>query len=118
LPVFTALVNLLSDLAHICDEVYSALKPIIDLANSLNPVMMYQKLKDVWAALFPDKAKSGEVDATKDHTDAMREHAAALKAGTFGGGPRAKGAMPSAWGGMNYQNWANGQTNLLGAFNL
>jgi len=65
--------------------------------------------------------------AQQEHAEAMREHSRALKAGTYGGGDRARGAMPSAWVGSYYDRYGivhsnmerlKGQARALGAFNL
>lgn len=51
------------------------------------------------------------------HTRAMEDHSRALQAGTFGGGARARGAVPAAWTGINSGTW-RGQAAALGAFAL
>lgn len=61
--------------------------------------------------------QTDHADATRENTAALRENARALKDGTYGGGQRARNAVPAAWGGSNAHNWS-GATARLGAFNL
>lgn len=51
----------------------------------------------------------------EDHASAMREHSAALRNGVYGGGQRARNAIPEGWGGANVKDWAP-QARALGAF--
>lgn len=89
-------------------------------ANALDRLSrLFDQLSEWWDKQMgvPHKQQKAQEDALKDHTAAMREHAQALRAGVYGGGERARGAMPSAWGGSNARNWT-GQTAALGAFSL
>lgn len=57
----------------------------------------------------------------QNHTRAMERHTDALEAsvreGTFGGGERARGAIPGKWNGINTKYYI-GSSAALGAFNL
>lgn len=89
-------------------------------ANALHRLTdLFDRLSAWWDRLMgaPHKALQEQQDAIKDHSAAMRDHAQALRSGIYGGGQRARGAMPSAWGGANSPNWT-GQTANLGAFAL
>ena len=70
-----------------------------------------------------DKIGFGADDKNKPHTSALdrntkanEDNTQALKSGIFGGGERARGAIPSAWGGANFKNWGTGEAAKLGAF--
>lgn len=58
--------------------------------------------------------KNRSLDA---NTEAIKEMAQLLKNGIYGGGERARGAIPSQWLGSGPQNWARQAANL-GAFTL
>ena len=51
------------------------------------------------------------------HADAMDRHSQALN-GTYGGGPRARGAVPQGWGYQHFEDAARLQAGALGAFPL
>jgi hypothetical protein len=100
LPVITSLITLAANALH-----------------ELNIALAW--MERMWMRLMgvPDKPKTEEDAARKDHAAAMREHSAALKNGIYGGGESARGAIPSAWGGMNSKNWS-GMASALGAMSL
>ncbi|MBA2689226.1 MAG: hypothetical protein H0U63_00295 [Burkholderiales bacterium] len=65
----------------------------------------------------PAGVKDPQVAASEANTDALRQLSQLLKNGMYGGGERARGAVPGAWKGMNQGEW-QGQAMNLGAFTL
>jgi len=115
LPSFSGVIGLFNDFAKPLHDAYIGLKPIIDLTQRLSGLGLLGSLHDgIQATRRAMEDKSG---AEKEHTEAMKEHARALRSGISGGGERARGAVPAAWGGSNAPNW-KGQARMLGAFNF
>lgn len=63
------------------------------------------------------RRKNPQVDALDRNTASLRELGTILKNGTYGGGDRARGAVPAGWTGMWYDKWSRNAIGL-GAFEL
>lgn len=110
LPQASGAVELIGDLAHGLHDLYGVVKPLVDLTSYITPLGLYKLLHEGAAAA---DAKLNE--ATERNTEAINRNTdAAIKAGTYGGGDRARNAFPSAWGGANARNW-DGQARALGS---
>jgi hypothetical protein len=81
------------------------------LMNILNPLA--GALGAVNDAMNPPEKEN----ATKQNTEALRELAQVLRNGVYGGGERARSAIPRQWSGYNSDAWAREAMNL-GAFTL
>jgi hypothetical protein len=114
LPVFTDTIALVNDFVKPLSDLYTAMKPLVDLTQKLSIPSM---LKNIIDGIRNGLGADNENAARDRHTDAMNRHADALTNGTRGGGERARGAIPSAWGGGNAPNWS-GSAAALGAFSL
>lgn len=76
------------------------------------------KASNAGATKAQEDAKKARETASRDkHSDAMDRHTQAMN-GTYGGGPRARGAVPAGWGYMHYDDAAKNQAIALGPFTL
>lgn len=115
IPLFTDAIALFNDFAPGINSTIIALKPLIDLLLSVTPAGMLATLhKEIEAMRKMMDGGNDKKQAEQEHTEALKEHAAALKNGTYGGGNRARGALPAAWGGSNAKNW-DSEARKLGA---
>lgn len=71
----------------------------------------------IFEKLFPTNDKKSGESAQSANTDALKKLTAAIQSGIYGGGERARGAVPRGWMGAGENKWA-GQAASLGAFNL
>lgn len=76
-----------------------------------------KKASDLWNTPANLNPMKDQTQATKDNTEALKQ---ATKQGTFGGGERARGAVPKGWMGASPQSQAALQAHALalGAFTL
>lgn len=122
-------------MVSISGDILSSLTRLLnDIANALYMASLGARtLRLALETLFPGGKKSGDsmdkiradfqnweqkkLEATKASTHATEALNATLKDGIFGGGDRARGAIPAGWKGYNMDKWI-GQSVSLGAFNL
>ena len=118
LPVFTDAIAMFNDILPVITSFVNRFKPLIDLLMMATPEGFLAAIHRAIVAFQKITGGNTDENAARDrHTEAMNAHASALRSGTFGGGERARGAVPSAWGGMNAKNWS-GEAAKLGAFNI
>jgi len=68
-----------------------------------------------------ESAEDRVVDSTDRNTEALKEQTQILREGTYGGGARARGAIPGAYHGVNGQNterFLQNNMNAMGAFGM
>ena len=119
LPTMTSAVKLFNQLAPGINSTVIALEPLVKLLMMTTPFGAMAAISDLIERINKSMDNKPHTAAMDRHTAAMDAHGAALKNGTFGGGERARGALPAAWGRGNAGNWGGGGgATLLGAFNL
>ena len=105
--------------ARLMPGLTSIVGAVANILEKLNGWM--DRLSIWWDRLMGKKDTPAANNSALDrNTRAHEDNTQALKSGVYGGGERARGAVPSAWGGMNAKNWGpgTGQAALLGAFNI
>lgn len=118
LPTMTGAVKLLNQLSPAIESAVLALTPLIKLLLKATPLGAMADASAWIDRIHKALEDKPHADAMRRHADAMDAHSVALKNGTFGGGERARGALPAAWGRANAPNWSSGGPATLGAFNL
>ena len=117
LPTMTDAVKLFNQLAPALNSAVIGLTPLIKLLVMATPIGALAELSRVIDMINKALENKPHTDAIDRNTKAHEDNTAALKGGVYGGGDRARGALPTAWGGANFKNW-NGLPATLGAFNI
>jgi len=109
----TSVIDELLTLGEVLGWLTKPIIALIDLSEKLSVSGLFKQFLDIFDS--GSKNTQDHRDAVERNTDALNSNtAAALRNGTYGGGERARGAVPSSWGGANSRNW-NQETHALGA---
>lgn len=114
----------LQEFARVAEEHEDVFKGLAEMLHgflTLDDKKVHEGIQDIADGIIGKKVTKGGIDAHANamnrHTDALNDNTYAMRNGVFGGGERARGAVPSKWLGMNSDRYI-GEARRLGAFNL